>query len=92
MTCQECGQREATKTTLSARRLCPECYQRLIGITAGVSSYVSGESAATAVGTGLGAAGSIGAVEAEAAAAKRRGAELAATTGFWRRLRKRIVG
>lgn len=51
-----------------------------------------GAGAAEAVGTGLATGGFHDAVQGEQSAAAARRAKLAATEGFWNRLRVRVIG
>ncbi|KQY58568.1 hypothetical protein ASD11_02595 [Aeromicrobium sp. Root495] len=91
-TCTECGTSPAPHDTISGRSLCAGCHRRLAEITGAVVSLGAGDSAAGAVGTGIATGGFHDAVEGERSAAAARRAKLAATEGFWNRLRVRVVG
>lgn len=89
--CENCAA-EATRESISGRRLCHDCYAMIVGGTAAGSAIAGGAGLGQAATTGFGAKGYAGAFLDEAEASRVRREKLAATSGFWRRLWVRVVG
>jgi hypothetical protein len=90
--CDRCRAVPAPVLTTSGQRLCQACYRRLASVTGAAIALAEGQGVGTAIVDGIAAGGFADAVAGEAAAARRRRAKLAATTGFWRRIWVRVIG
>lgn len=90
--CDQCAKAPATQRTPTDRGLCDSCHERFVMGAAAGTVLADGGSPEQAVGTGIAAAGYRSSLDVEGEHRSRQRAKLAATEGFWARLKVRIIG
>jgi hypothetical protein len=89
--CAECGAHRASTISPTGRPLCEQCFAKLTGLAAGAAAIASGGGAG-AVGDAVAASGFAGSVAGENARRADRKRRLAEASGFWQRLKIRVIG
>lgn len=91
-TCEQCTDLPPTKVSPTGRPLCEACFAQLTGLSAAGSTLAGGGDASSAVGAGIAATGFTSSMDVEGQHRDGQRAKLAATEGFWARLKVRVIG
>lgn len=91
-TCEQCATLPATKVSPTGRSLCESCFAHLAGLSAVGTTLAGGGDPPSAVGAGIAATGFTSSMDIESQHRAGQRAKLAATEGFWARLKVRLIG